>query len=78
MKTMTNFEKKDAPEGWVKLKIQKSDIYINVSKIVGICLPPPPYVSDKPLTAVYTVGDENTPWIVYESIDEVMKKIEKA
>lgn len=65
-------------KGWIKLKEKDSDIYINVSKIVGICLPPPPYVSDKPLTAVYTVDTENTPWIVYESIDEVMKKIEKA
>lgn len=69
---------KDAPKGWIKLKAKGDDIYINVSKIVGISLPLPPYVSNKPLTAIYTVDTEKVPWIVDESIDEVMKKIEKA
>jgi len=65
------------PKGWIKLKEKDSDIYINVSQIVGISLPPPPYVSDKVLTAIYTVDAEKTPWIVHENINEVMRKIEK-
>jgi hypothetical protein len=29
-------------------------------------------------TEIYTIGAEENPWLVDESIDEVVKKIEKA
>ena len=69
----------DAPKGWIKLKTATSDIYINVSKIVALThMMQANGVSAKAITKVYTVGAEDNPWIVDESIDEVMKKIEGA
>ena len=64
----------DVPKGWIKLKITNSDIYIDASKIVGLSLCP----SNANVTAVYTIGAEDDPWLVDDSIDEIMKKIKKA
>ena len=64
-----------APKGWIKLKATENDIYINTSKIVGLSVRSG--VSGA-FTEIYTIGAEENPWLVDESIDEVVKKIEKA
>ena len=64
--------KSDAPNGWIKLKAAMRDIYINASKIVALG------ESAKAITKVYTVGAEDNPWVVDESIDDVIEKIGKA
>ena len=75
----------DAPEdvfkGWVKLKtINNSTIRIDASKIVALG----PRFSDAAaeltvaITKVYTIGAECNPWLVCDSVDEVMRKIKKA
>lgn len=64
----------DVPKGWIKLKITNSAIYIDTSKIVGFSQNP----SNAKVTEVYTIGGEDSPWLVDDSIDEIMKKIKKA
>lgn len=72
-------ETKDAPRGWIKLKTTTSDIYINASKIAALTHTMRANgASAKAMTKVYTVGAEDNPWIVDESLDEVIRKIEKA
>lgn len=77
---MTNLKQKDVFKGWVKLKTPKSTIRIDASKIVALA----PILSDAAaestgaITKVYTIGAEWNPWLVCESVDEVMEKIEKA
>ena len=73
----------DAPKGWIKLKsivsVSDNTLYIKASKIVGVG--PSAGVDNirgKEVTAVYTTYDENDPWLVYDSADEVMGKIERA
>lgn len=67
----------DAPKGWIKLKMNaiENDVYINTSTIVGVSVRNG--VSGA-LTEIYTIGAEDSPWLVDESIDEVMDKIKKA
>lgn len=65
---------REAPKGWIKLKITNSDIYIDASKIVGLSQSP----SNASVTEVYTIGGEDSPWLVDDSADEVIEKIEKA
>ena len=75
----------DAPEdvfkGWVKLKtMNNSTIRIDASKIVALG----PRFSDAAaestgaITKVYTIGAECNPWLICDSVDEVMRKIKKA
>ena len=61
------------PKGWVKLKTTQSAIYISTSKIVALT-----DSSDGAVTKVHTVGAEDDPWMVDESIDAVMEKIKNA
>ena len=68
----------DVPRGWIKLKTIKGDTYINVSKIVGVDLPDPADVSNGVAATVHTVGAEDDPWLVYDSVDEIIEKIKKA
>ena len=63
----------DAPRGWIKLKTLGKVIYINASKIVALT-----DSSDGTVTKVHTVGAEDNPWMVDESIDAVMEKIKNA
>jgi hypothetical protein len=67
----------DAPKGWIKLKMEAigNDVYINTSTIVGVSVR---NGASEALTEIYTIGAEDSPWLVDESIDEVMKKIEGA
>lgn len=67
----------DAPKGWIKLKMEaiENDVYINTSTIVGVSVRNG--VSGA-FTEIYTIGAEDSPWLVDESIDEVIKKIERA
>ena len=72
----------DAPKGWIKLKsiVNASDntLYIKASRIVGIGYSAGvDNISGKEVTAVYTYA-ENDPWLVYDSPDEVMGKMERA
>lgn len=62
----------DAPRGWIKLS---DDTYINVSKIVGLTVR---RGGPGAATAIYTIGAEDSPWIVNDSVEEVMEKIAKA
>lgn len=74
---MTNLEKdapEDIPKGWTKLKIANSDVYIDVLKIVGFSKSP----SNAKVTEVYTIGGEDSPWLVYDSVEEIIEKIKKA
>jgi hypothetical protein len=72
-------EPKDTPRGWIKLKAATSDIYINASKIVALTHATRANgASAKAITKVYTVGAEDNPWVVDESIDEVIEKIGKS
>lgn len=74
-------EPKDAPRGWIKLRTAKSTIYINTSKIVALgpmMRPDGTAAPAKAITKIHTVGAEDNPWMVDESIDEVIKKIERA
>ena len=73
---------KEAPKGWIKLKsiVNASDntLYIKASRIVGIGYSAGvDNISGKEVTAVYTYA-ENDPWLVYDSPDEVMGKMERA
>lgn len=63
----------DALKGWIKLKTLGKAIYINASKIVALT-----YSADGAVTKVHTVGTEDNPWMVDESIDTVMEKIKNA
>ena len=65
-------EPKDAPGGWIKLS---DDTYINVSKIVGLTVR---RGGSGAVTAIYTVGAEDDPWYVCDSIETVMEKIKRA
>jgi hypothetical protein len=83
MNTMTNLKPKEAPRGWIKLKsiVNASDntLYIKASKIVGVGHSAGvDNISGREVTAVYTLYAENDPWLVYDSADEVMKKIVEA
>lgn len=66
-----------APKGWIKLKMEGigNDVYINTSTIVGLSTR-----SGMPgaFTEIYTIGAEDNPWLVEESIDKVMEKIKKS
>ena len=64
----------DVPKGWIKLKITNSAIYIDASKIVGLSQNP----SNAKVTEVYTIGGEDSPWLVDDSVDEIIEKIKKA
>lgn len=68
---------KGTPKGWIKLKMEAigDDVYINTSKIVGLSVR---NGASGAFTEIYTIGAKDSPWLVDESIDEVMKKIEKA
>lgn len=68
----------DVPQGWIRLITKRGDIYMNASKIVSLGIPDPATASDGVATVVYTVGAEDNPWMVDESIDAVMEKIKKA
>jgi hypothetical protein len=70
-------EPKDAPKGWIKLKMVAigNDIYINTSTIVGLSTRSG---ASETLTEIYTIGAEDDPWLVEESIDGVIEKIKKA
>ena len=67
----------DAPKGWIKLKMEaiENDVYINTSTIVGVSVR-----NGVPgaFTEIYTIGAEDNPWLVEESIDKVMEKIKKS
>ena len=65
---------KDVPKGWIKLNTSYSAMYIDTSKIVGLGQS----TLDANITGVYTIGREDSPWLVCDSIDEIMKKIKKA
>jgi hypothetical protein len=69
--------KSDAPNGWIKLKMVAigNDIYINTSTIVGLSTRSG---ASETLTEIYTIGAEDDPWLVEESIDGVIEKIKKA
>ena len=77
---MANFESGNAPKGWIKLKttidLTEKTLYFNVSKIV--CVGHPIFACPHNVTPVYTIGTEDNPWLVDESIDEVMEKIKNA
>ena len=64
-------EEAKAPKGWIKLE---NDMYINASKIVGVCLRSGGTVA---ATEIYTMGAEDNPWLVDESIDEIIKKLKR-
>lgn len=75
--------KSDAPKGWIKLKsITKfidNTLYVKASKIVGIGHSLTiDTVGNKSVTAVYTIGAEDRPFLVHDSANEVIEKIEKA
>jgi hypothetical protein len=54
-------------------------LYIKASKIVGVGHSAGvDNISGREVTAVYTLYAENDPWLVYDSADEVMKKIVEA
>jgi hypothetical protein len=54
-------------------------LYIKASKIVGVGHSAnADNISGRVVTAVYTSYTEDDPWLVYDSADEIMKKIEKA
>ena len=77
-----NFDK-EAPKGWIKLKsivnTRDDTLYIKASKIVGVGHSANvDNISGKEVTAVYTSYTEDDPWLVYDSPDEVMGKIERA
>ena len=63
----------DAPKGWIKLNTSYSVIYLDASKIVGIGQS----TLDADITGIYTIGREDSPWLVCNSIDEIIEKIEK-
>jgi len=66
-----------APKGWIKLRMEAigNDLYINTSTIVGLSVQ---NGVNETLTEIYTIGAEDDPWLVEESIDKVMEKIGKA
>ena len=69
------------PKGWVKLKTTQSAIYISTSKIVALASmmrPDGAAAPAKAITKIHTVGAEDNPWMVDESIDAVMEKIKNA
>ena len=68
----------DVPQGWIRLITKRGDIYMNASKIVSLGIPDPATASDGVATVVYTVGAEDDPWYVCDSIDTVMEKIKNA
>lgn len=68
----------DVPQGWIRLITIKGDIYMNASKIVSLGVPDPATASDGVATVVYTVGAEDDPWYVCDSIETVMEKIKRA
>jgi hypothetical protein len=49
-------------------------MYIDASKIVGLGQS----TLDANITGVYTIGKEDSPWLVCNSIDEIIRKIEKS
>lgn len=75
---------KDAQEDvsteWIKLKSTRGIIYIEASEIVGLgpVSPDASVVMNGAITKVYTRGAEDDPWFVYDSIEEIIKKIKKA
>ena len=75
-------EQNDAPKGWIKLKsIVNADdaLYVKASTIVGVGhTVNVDNISGRVVTAVWTKYAEDDPWLVYDSIDEVIEKIEKA
>ena len=64
----------NAPKGWIKLNTSYSAMYIDASKIVGLGQS----TLDANITGVYTIGREDSPWLVCDSIDEIIGKIKKA
>lgn len=70
----------DVSNGWIKLKRTRGDIYIEVSKIVGLgpTSPDESVIMNGAVTKVYTRGAEDEPWFVYDSIEEIIEKIKKA
>jgi hypothetical protein len=70
---------KNVPRGWIKLKTIANDIiYIDVSKIVGLGnVTPGTGLATGAVTEVYTIGAEDEPWFVYDSIEEIVEKIKK-
>lgn len=76
-------EQKDVPKGWIKLKsianFDDNTLYIRESKIVGVGHSlKVDTVGNRAVTAVYTIFAEDNPFLVHDSIYEVMEKIEKA
>lgn len=72
-------EPNDVPNGWIKLKTTQGDICIDASRIVGLGHTST-YASvamNGATTKVYTIGAEDDPWFVYDTINEVMEKIKK-
>ena len=71
---------KDVFKGWVKLKTINSTIRIDASKIValGPRLSDAAAASTGAITKVYTIGAEWNPWLVCDTVDEVMEKIKNA
>ena len=65
----------NTPKGWIKLKATENDIYINTSTIVGLSVRSG---ASGAFTEIYTIGAEENPWLVDESIDAVIEKIKKA
>ena len=71
---MMNLKPKEPPNGWIMLNTSYSVMYIDASKIVGIGQS----TLDANITGVYTIGREDSPWLVCNSIDEIIEKIKKA
>lgn len=68
----------DVPKGWIRLITIRGDIFMNASKIVSLGIPDPATASEGVATVIYTVGAEDDPWYVCDSIETVMEKIKRA
>ncbi len=80
---LMNYGAEGIPKGWIKLKsitkFSDNTLYVKAANIVGVGHSlTVDTVGNKAVTAVYTIFAENNPFLVHDSIDEVMEKIEKA